>query len=591
MKKALTLILIIICTITCFGQSISKEIEQMSKQELNLELERFFKDAVKNHYWNTRELRQIINAGADVNHIFRPEDVSALFYVMADADKTDSSSLLETALEEGIPPHGTDKNGKTALMIELENQSSGTWSRRSEALDRLRLLLMYGAEISGEYENVSLLSYALVLNDNRGSASAMFKEAGAKRNLEDEWWLRAWRHLDDYSLYAKFADELKEEGIDVNMRSKKDIFAGSTDEIKGNGQTALMYLAYHRKYSHIRALLDLDADASLTDDDGRNALHYLALSRKPYNENDDEETARAQYTLNNLADLLTEAGADIMQKDNYSKTPIDYALENLPALALVFFNNCEETQKDEMARAFFLHADEKERSIVEDFISYANELEIPPVNPSFFPEIEFWTLTDDLLAAVTGKEYTFLTDGEFVYSSLYSGGMYHRTDTSGTYIYDENNQKILLSSKEMAKNPGSLSLTRIDIPSEIKILERGKDFIDTNIGRFNLGEKYPLETVRITAFISGKPIRVIEIEKEKMNILVDFFHTKQEKTEIITHSDLKFEIITNEQQPYREQKVVYYPPDDLLFTGGGVYKINPSAREIIIFKKLLATLF
>ncbi len=110
----------------------------------------------------------------------------------------------------------------------------------------------------------------------------------------------------------------------------------------GRGSTPLIIAAYYNNSGAVKALLDAGADPELQDSMGNTALMGACFKGYPetvkvllengasvHTANGNAATAltfAANFGRNELITLLLEYGANPLQKDNFGKNPIDYAL-------------------------------------------------------------------------------------------------------------------------------------------------------------------------------------------------------------------------------------------------------------------------
>lgn len=89
-------------------------------------------------------------------------------------------------------------------------------------------------------------------------------------------------------------------------------------------KTPLMFAAFGLNPTTIRSLLEAGADASLTDQSGKNAIHHLAQYAGGLG--DDDSGVRDKFLL--ALTLLADAGADPFACDNQGNSPLDLARKN-----------------------------------------------------------------------------------------------------------------------------------------------------------------------------------------------------------------------------------------------------------------------
>lgn len=96
-------------------------------------------------------------------------------------------------------------------------------------------------------------------------------------------------------------------------------FGGRLDVIDSHGRDALMYAIMHNDLELVKFILnnkDRGLIKNLTDNDGKNAIHYVVNPAK-FGSFENVEILNTLLTLDNYFDLN--------QKDKSGKTPLDYA--------------------------------------------------------------------------------------------------------------------------------------------------------------------------------------------------------------------------------------------------------------------------
>lgn len=114
------------------------------------------------------------------------------------------------------------------------------------------------------------------------------------------------------------------EALDKLLRQGADPNKGTTD-----GHTPLMAAANKCNLEAVRLLLNAGADAGATSKHGTNALHLLACAAFFFTE---EKEAKETERMEQIAELLIKAGANIHQADKDGLTPIAYAAGGHPKL-------------------------------------------------------------------------------------------------------------------------------------------------------------------------------------------------------------------------------------------------------------------
>lgn len=75
---------------------------------------------------------------------------------------------------------------------------------------------------------------------------------------------------------------------------------------------ALMQAAYYSNFPIIKKLIESGADINATDNDGRNSLHLVAMSKNEFSSEEVFECCK----------FLVENGIDINLQDNFGDTPL-----------------------------------------------------------------------------------------------------------------------------------------------------------------------------------------------------------------------------------------------------------------------------
>ena len=427
--------------------------KKLPQDTLDKKFEEFFKDAARDGNCYFDKLNTLIYAGANVAHVFTPENVNALQFSLTNKywgeGKMCSPQFIDGMLNAGVPVNLQDSIGKTALMYEVESldYESG-WTSRTIA-DRLKTLLKHGADVHlKDHSRTTVLSMARVLA--LGGNAAMpytLVEAGAKRNLLEEWWYTLYIYHDDSEQCYLVLKQLINEGVDVNAVAEYDMFMHSPNAyIEGNGQTAFMFLTRSLNVDVVSKLIEAGVPVDITDCSGRNAFHYLAMSTISSN---GENTRKRQYNCVRLYDILKKH-LDISTKDKAGKTAFDYAIVNNLYLAGLIYKNAPENKKNEMATVFFAAAGQKQTIL--DFITKCREISpqtVTPV-PNTLPN-ELWAKGSSLPSAVAGTGYFFSEDGQYHFYDYYSGGMYRSHEAVGIYEYNSETKTITLQEPKYSR--------------------------------------------------------------------------------------------------------------------------------------------
>jgi len=491
--------------------------KNIPQDTLNKEFEKFFKDAILYEECDFDKLSTLIYAGANVEHVFTPENTTALLFSFTNKywgeDKISNAEFIDGILSAGVPVNLRDSVGKTALIYEVESSNYRSISRL--VADRVKVLLKHGADVHIKDNNgMTALSIARFLGEGTGLITGTLIEAGAKRNLTEEWWHTLHTFHDDRNCDFKLR-LLIDDGADVNAIAEHDMFMSSTNaRIEGNGQTALMFLTKCLRPNVINYLIKAGAKVDITDNNGRNALHYLALS------DFSGDDLRRQSDCRELHYIFTKH-LDISAKDKYGKTAFDYAIVNHPYLARWIYRDAPSQDKNEIAKALFAAlATVAEKQTVNNFIAKCRKAS-PQVTTALSNTLpnELWSKGSNLPAAISGTSYFFAEDGQYHYHDYYSGGMYRFYENVGIYEYNSETQAITL---QKVKYSGGINALKTDVKSI---------FDTTGFAKSNpknmfilLNKRMQVDTITIESFINETPLGLASIKSDDFRTVINLLN-------------------------------------------------------------------
>ena len=485
---------------------------QIPQDTLDKEFEKFFKDVVTCNECSVDKLSTLIYAGANVNHVFTPENTTALLFSFTNKywgeNKMSSAEFIDGILSAGIPVNLQDSVGKTALMYEVENGNYGSTS--IEVADRVKVLLKHGADVNIKDHNGMTPLTVTRVRSGESLITTALEKAGAVRNLTEEWWLTLHIYNGDSRLYFELRD-LIHDGADANAVAERNMFMDSpTDCIEGNGQNALMFLTKCLNNEAVEELIERGARVDMTDNNGRNALHYLALSDLS------GDDSKRQSDCRELHYIFTKH-LDISAKDKYGKTAFDYALVNHPYLARYIYRELPSQDKNEMAKALFATlATTTEKQTVNNFIAKCREASplVAAALPNTLPN-ELWTKGRE----VAGTSYFFAEDGQYHYHDYYSGGMYRSYESVGIYEYNPKTQNITL--QKVKYSAGINPLT-----TNIKSIFDTTGFAKSNPKNMFilLNKRMQVDTITIESFINEIPLRLTSIKSDDFKTIINLLN-------------------------------------------------------------------
>ncbi|KAB7616158.1 hypothetical protein F9L33_05240 [Amylibacter sp. SFDW26] len=267
-------------------------------------------------------VRALLAAGADVNKVLY-DNASALMY--AAETENFSSQIVDVLLEAGADALMRRKDGKTALVIAIEQLGFGVDQNVSDKFRKARKAL--GLDQNQSFEIVQALLDAgsdpnvrfgtngstpldFAIFKNRKDVVAALIDAGADVNAKPTG-------ANDPPLLNNLAiREANDDLIALLISAGADVNARDAD-----GDSPLMEAASEDRASVVKLLLDAGAQVDLQDEHDRSAL-ILAASR----------------ASSEVVSLLADAGADLEMKDGNGFTAFLHAaydgkVENMRLLA------------------------------------------------------------------------------------------------------------------------------------------------------------------------------------------------------------------------------------------------------------------
>lgn len=270
-------------------------------------------------------LRVLLNAGADPD-----ESVGKPGPPVFHAIEAERFDLLEVLLDAGADINAAGGSG-------IRRETLLTWAAREGTTDLVRTLLDRGADFNRtDSDGWSPLMWAA--NCNRLESLDLLLEAGADGSLRNRCSPGVYTHPSNYNLTALelatqrghatvverllAPGELEQQGLGTallwaSMNGTTEITrqlqaaGGDLDPAaEAAGWTPLMTAAVTGNASHLKELLDVNADVNAVTDRSATALHLACAHGQP-------ESVR----------LLLKAGADPSVKDEFFRTPFWMAME------------------------------------------------------------------------------------------------------------------------------------------------------------------------------------------------------------------------------------------------------------------------
>ena len=173
-------------------------------------------------------------------------------------DKGDAASV-KTLIAEGADVRTKDKNGKAAIVIATEKGYS----------EVLKLLLENGADPNGKYfKNPKANLFVMAMHNARYDAALVLLKSGAAADFNHKY--------KDGKTALMIAMETEKNDLVTYLLLKK-FNVDTTDDF---GNTALIYAVKHDLFSVAKKLLELGADPTLRQVDGKTALDIAKSENK-----------------------------------------------------------------------------------------------------------------------------------------------------------------------------------------------------------------------------------------------------------------------------------------------------------------------
>lgn len=262
------------------------------------------------------EVSQLALAGADVNLIDKPTDMSGLAYAAENGNR----DMINVLLSAGANPNGANTRGETPLMYLRDNVTP----------EVVRDLLSAGADVNVRDE----VGSTALMNLSAAAGFEVIKQlldAGGKIDIKDK---------DGNTLLMRAAQNEDPQFLRYLIKGGLSVNAQNVD-----GQTPLMMAARSGKAEGLKILLDAGAGLNLQTRDLNIALMLSLGNEDP-----------------GLATILLQAGADPNAKEIEGKTALMLAAEhshpeNVKALIDA---GAELNAKDDDGWTALMHADQVE---------------------------------------------------------------------------------------------------------------------------------------------------------------------------------------------------------------------------------------
>ncbi|CAG9982277.1 unnamed protein product [Clonostachys byssicola] len=204
-------------------------------------------------------LKALLEVGADITKESRRSPGDSLLHLVF--DRTRDPILVRLLIEHGIDPNATDTRGKSILQCCVHQP--GMVTRVEHILTIVKYLLDQGADpnMSDQHGN-SALKEAMGCEELE-----IFKILLSKCN-NDFNKRQCWFHLPSVYKIERFIELMElllEDGIDINIRSV-------------DGRT--LYLLCLSDEERLQSIREHGAKTDVVDNNGNNALHLLAQSRR-----------------------------------------------------------------------------------------------------------------------------------------------------------------------------------------------------------------------------------------------------------------------------------------------------------------------
>ncbi|MDD3673862.1 MAG: ankyrin repeat domain-containing protein [Synergistaceae bacterium] len=305
------------------------------KKALGVELwKELFKTAVQVNKENIKTIKELVDAGADVN-LRDSQKRSLLYYII---NNEECHTIAGIFINAGADVNARDDFGKTPLHDAAE----------SDDPEYMKMLIEAGADLEAADENgwTPLMTAAGKIH---AECVRLLLDAGADVHKMD------WKDGQSSLLYSlkdrKILNMLIEAGLDINSKDSSGntvlmqtlelrpyttsgvesalmlIEAGvDVNAANNHGVTALMKLVCSGLMNKevIPVIIAAGADVNAKNNEGMTALHYAAVSN-PNNELDCYGSIASEYML-----ALIRAGADMDIKDDLGRTAEDRYRRTFP---------------------------------------------------------------------------------------------------------------------------------------------------------------------------------------------------------------------------------------------------------------------
>ena len=265
----------------------------------NIEEKTLLNRAIKSNYVNVEIIKALADAGADVNH--RDKDGHTYLYY---ASKNLKIDIVKVLLDSGAIPdrdlalllsdmtNEIDKEGEDDLQRILKERANKTTS--DESVERTINLhtktstfsnIVKMIKSSTEELKVSMKAYDNPLRRNE-AASSVAKELTTEMRKET-------------ATLKKLAQELKDEGFDVNVELKKKGF--DINKVGGDGEFPIVKSLLQGDIDVFNVLIDVGANVNVRDKYGRNLIQ-IAIERYGVDRN---------FDIDMVVDKLIQAGVNV----------------------------------------------------------------------------------------------------------------------------------------------------------------------------------------------------------------------------------------------------------------------------------------
>lgn len=274
------------------------------KKALGVELwKELFKTAVQVNKENIKTIKELVDAGADVN-LRDSQKRSLLYYII---NNEECHTIAGIFINAGADVNARDDFGKTPLHDAAESGDP----------EYMKMLIEAGADLEATDENgwTPLMTAAGKIH---AGCVRLLLDAGADVHKMD------WKDGQSSLLYSlkdrEILDMLIEAGLDINSKDS-------------SGNTVLMQTLELRPYTTsgvesalmlIEVIIAAGADVNAKNNEGMTALHYAAVSNHN-NELDCYGSIASEYML-----ALIRAGADMDIKDDLGRTAEDRYRRTFP---------------------------------------------------------------------------------------------------------------------------------------------------------------------------------------------------------------------------------------------------------------------